>query len=175
MKPRWLTITSLLLLIASFSGCLQEKPANKMSITSSAFQDQGDIPSIYTCDGEDIHPPLEFHGIPNDTVSLVLIMDDPDAGYFTHWIIWNIPPNTTGFKEGENLSYPEGVNDFGFIGYGGPCPPKNGGKHHYKFTLYALDTTIDLPRGATREQVDSKIKGHIIDKAELTGLYGRVS
>jgi len=154
------------------SGCFNEKDySGDMVILSDAFEDNGSIPSKYTCDGDDISPPLRFQNIPNGTVSLAIIMDDIDANNFIHWLIWNIPPNVSGFKENENLSYPEGKNSFGFIDYGGPCPPY--GKHRYRFTLYALDTMLNLEEGVTINTLEKAMKGHIIEKAELIGSYGR--
>ena len=177
IKMRKLAIISIILLFAvCYSGCVKEevKKIGKMKIYSPAFNNNGYIPKKYTCDGIDISPPLNFSGIPNGTVSLALVMKDPDAphGTFIHWLIWNIPPDATGFLEGENIPYPEGRNGFNIIGYGGPCPPK-GSTHHYFFILYALDTTIDLNEGANVEELEKAMSGHIIEEAELVGLYGR--
>lgn len=160
------------LLITVDSGCINEKKCHDgMKIISDIFENNGSIPSRYTCDGDDIPPPLEFQNIPNTTVSLAIIMDDIDANNFIHWIIWNIPSNISGFKENEDISYPQGRNSFGFIEYGGPCPPS--GKHRYRFKLYALDTMLNLKEGVTAEVLENAINGHIIEEAELIGLYGR--
>lgn len=145
-----------------------------MKITSSAFQNNAKIPSKYTCDGENVNPPLQFLDVPNDAKSLVLIVDDPDAPSKTwvHWVVYNIGTKTSEVK---GNSVPEGgiegMTDFGKPGYGGPCPPS--GVHRYFFKLYALDTTLDLPQNATKQMVEEKMKGHILDKAELIGLYSR--
>lgn len=145
-----------------------------MKITSVAFQNNTKIPSKYTCDGENINPPLEFVDVPNNTKSLVLIVDDPDAPSKTwvHWVVYNINPDVT---EVEENSIPEGgiegMTDFGKPGYGGPCPPS--GTHRYFFKLYALDATFDIPQNATKQMVEEKMEGHILDKAEFIGFYSR--
>jgi len=168
---RWFTIIvlSLALLLA---GCVSEKSG--MKVSSPSFSDGGYIPQKYTCDGENIFPTLKFSNIPEKAKSLVIIMDDPDApgGTFTHWIVWNIPANVTEIKEGADLNYPQGENDFGDIGYGGPCPPK-GTTHRYYFRVYALDTFLNLPEGATRSDLVKAMSGHIVAKATLMGRYGR--
>lgn len=142
-----------------------------MKLLSPAFNDGGEIPSEYTCDGADVSPSLTFHNIPNNTKSLALIMDDPDAprGTWVHWLIWNIPPNITGFSKGENITYPLGTNDFGTLTYGGPCPPS--GTHRYFFKLYALDTMLQLKKGANKKQLEDAMSGHIIEEAQLMGTY----
>lgn len=144
-----------------------------MKIASSAFENNTKIPSIYTCDGEDINPPLSFSDIPVNTKSLVLIADDPDApgGTWVHWIIFNISPKTKGILEG---SFPEdgieGVTSFGAQGYGGPCPPS--GTHRYFFKLYALDAVLNLT-DPDKALLEKEMQGHILEKAELIGLYSR--
>lgn len=164
-----------LMFITISMGCVEEKQKNdgKMKIFSSAFSNGASIPIEYTCDGDDVSPPLSFVGIPNATKTLALIMDDPDApgGSWVHWLVWNIPSNVTGFSKNENITFPQGKNDFGMIRYGGPCPPS--GLHHYYFKLYALDTILDLPEGATREQLEAAMMGHIIETAQLIGVYER--
>lgn len=122
-----------------------------MKITSPSFQENAFIPSKYTCDGENINPPLVISDVSADAKSLALIVDDPDApvGTFVHWLVWNIPPRVGEIKEG---SLPEGsiqgTNDFGKKEYGGPCPPS--GTHRYFFRLYALNQELNLPEGAKR-------------------------
>jgi hypothetical protein len=142
-----------------------------MKITSSAFGHEGIIPTTYTCDGEDISPPLRIKNIPEGTKSLALIMDDPDApgGTFTHWVAWNIEPQEE--IPADTRPGPEGKNDFGNTGYGGPCPPS--GTHRYYFKLCALDTTLDVAKGAPRKEVEDALEGHIIAVAELMGTYTR--
>jgi len=145
-----------------------------MKIASTAFKPDEMIPSKYTCDGENVNPQLNISGIPEDAESLVLIVDDPDApgGTWVHWTVWNIDPGTNEIAEN---SIPggaiEGVTDFGVTGYGGPCPPS--GTHRYFFKVYALDTTLDLDSSATAKGVEDAMQGHILDSAELIGLYER--
>ena len=143
----------------------------RIKITSSAFQAGGNIPSKFTCDGVDSSPPLQIIGIPPAAKSLVLIADDPDApsGVFTHWLIWNIPPQTTSILEGSAPKGVHGANDFGKSDYKGPCPPT--GTHRYSFKIFALDRELDLRGGAKRSQVDAAMKGHVIAQGELVGRY----
>jgi Raf kinase inhibitor-like YbhB/YbcL family protein len=145
----------------------------KMKITSSAFQQGGSIPSKFTCDGADTSPPLQIQEIPPATKSLALIADDPDApsGRFTHWIVWNISPQTSTIAEGSAPKGVPGTNDFGKSGYGGPCPPS--GTHRYFFKVFALDRELDLPAGGKRSQLDAAMKGHVIAQSELMGRYSR--
>ncbi len=145
----------------------------KMNITSSAFQQGGNLPSKFTCDGSDTSPPLQISSIPSNAKSLVLIADDPDApgGLFTHWLVWNIPPQTNSIAEGSSPKGVQGANDFGKSGYRGPCPPP--GTHRYSFKILALDRELDLRTGAKRAQVDSAMKGHVIAQGELVGRYAR--
>ena len=144
-----------------------------VKLSSDAFENNAMIPQAYTCDGEDISPPLKITGVPDKAKSLALIMDDPDApmGTFTHWIIWNIPPTKSQFTKGENLEFPQGTTDFGSVGYGGPCPPS--GTHRYFFKLYALDSSLDLKAGATRKDLETAMTNHIIEQATLVGKYSR--
>lgn len=147
----------------------------KFSLTSGVFQDNGTIPSRYTCDDTDIPPPLWWGTPPDGTKSFALIVDDPDApgGIFTHWVLFDLPPDVPCLPEG--VSIPDiggiqGKNDFNKIGYNGPCPPK---LHTYRFILYALDSKIGLKQGATRQEVLKAMEGHAIAKAELDGKYGK--
>lgn len=148
-------------------------------LKSSAFAHQGAIPSKYTCDGEDISPPLEWSGAPADTKSFALIVDDPDApiGTFNHWILFNIPAGVNQLAEGISRQDTladgsrQGKTSWRKVGYGGPCPPS--GTHRYFFTLYALDIMLDLPAGASKEQVLQAMSGHILAKGELMGTYKR--
>lgn len=145
----------------------------KMKITSSAFQEGANIPSKFTCDGADTSPPLQIADIPSGAKSLALIVDDPDApgGLFTHWTVWNIPPQTSAVGEGSAPKGVQGTNDFGKSGYGGPCPPS--GTHRYYFKIFALDRELDLPFGAKRGPVNEALKGHVIAQGELMGRYSR--
>lgn len=140
----------------------------------SVFSDGQRIPSKYTCDGIDVNPPLEFIDISKNAKSLVLIVEDPDSPskVFAHWILWNISPDTKSIKEN---SVPkgarEGMNDFGNVGYGGPCP--HSGKHRYQFKLFALNNMIDNPQSLRKDEIERTIKKHILEKAILTGLYSK--
>jgi Raf kinase inhibitor-like YbhB/YbcL family protein len=146
----------------------------KMKITTTVFQEGGNIPSKFTCDGADANPPLRFEGVPAEAKSLALIVDDPDApgGLFTHWLVWNIDPKTTAVEEnGAPSNSVQGKNDFGKSGYGGPCPPS--GTHRYFFKIFALDRQLDLAAGSKRAQLDAQMRGHIIAQGELMGRYSR--
>jgi Raf kinase inhibitor-like YbhB/YbcL family protein len=156
--------------------CLETRGGEdmKMEVKSTAFQDGAMIPKLYTCDGQDISPPLSWSGVPPETKSIALIMDDPDApmGTWVHWTIWNISPETTEISED---SCPEegieGMTSSGMTGYRGPCPPS--GTHRYFFKLYALDKILDLKSNSHVGDMEKAIEGHIIEKAELIGLYSR--
>jgi Raf kinase inhibitor-like YbhB/YbcL family protein len=149
-----------------------------MKLTSVAFADQGKIPSKYTCDGQNISPPLEIHDVPEGTKSLVLIMDDPDVprhirreGVWDHWIVFNIPITISQIHEGQNPAGILGKNTRGEIKYGGPCPPDK--EHRYYFKLYALDIFLDLKEGVTKFEVEQAMKEHIINQTQLMGRYER--
>ncbi len=160
-----------LILLAVMASFAAEGP--RMTITSSAFQEGGNIPPKFTCAGSDTSPPLQITGVPSEAKSLVLIADDPDApgGLFTHWLIWNIPPQINSISEGSAPKGVHGTNDFGKSGYKGPCPPP--GTHRYSFKVLALDRELDLRGGAKRSQLDAAIKGHVIAQGELMGRYAR--
>jgi Raf kinase inhibitor-like YbhB/YbcL family protein len=161
-------VVILFAVIASFAA-----ERARIKITSSAFQEGGNIPSKSTCDGSDTSPPLQITGIPSEAKSLVLIADDPDApgGLFTHWLVWNIPPQTNSIAEGSAPKGVHGTNDFGKPDYKGPCPPP--GTHRYSFKIFALDRELDLRGGAKRSQLDAAMKGHVIAQGELVGRYAR--
>jgi len=145
-----------------------------MKLESSAFQNNQPIPLKYTCDGENVNPPLKINEIPEGTKSLVLIVDDPDApmGTWVHWLVWNIEPQTREVPESPVFDEAvEGINSFKKTGYGGPCPPS--GTHHYFFKLYALDIMLDLDSQAKVKDIEKAMEGHILDKAELVGVYSR--
>jgi Raf kinase inhibitor-like YbhB/YbcL family protein len=150
-----------------------------MKIESPAFEPSEMIPSEHTCDGNDLSPPLAWTEPPANTASLALICDDPDAGSGTwvHWLVWNIPPAERRLAKGiaKSAELPggarQGTSDFRRLGYGGPCPPS--GTHRYFFRLFALDSTLDLAAGATREELERAMRGHVLDRAELMGKYRR--
>ena len=143
-----------------------------MKIKSSSFDEGKMIPSIYTCEGDNINPPLEFSDVPPNAKSLALIMTDLDTpgGTFTHWLMWNIPPETGKIEENDWLEGAEqGLNDGGELGYMGPCPPT--GVHHYHFKLYALNKKLDLSGDVKKASLEREIESGLIEKAELIGIY----
>ena len=144
----------------------------ELKIKSSVFESNKPIPRKYSCDGNDINPPLTIEGIPKEAKTLALIVDDPDApsGTFDHWIVWNIPASTN--KIGENtVPGKEGMNSAKQLSYMGPCPP--GGTHRYLFKVYALDVELNLGINARKKDVEKAMQGHILSKGELIGLYTR--
>jgi Raf kinase inhibitor-like YbhB/YbcL family protein len=144
----------------------------ELSIKSPALEHGKLIPKKYSCDGQDINPPLTIEGIPKEAKTLVLAVDDPDApsGTFDHWIVWNIPASTS--QIGENtVPGTEGLNGLRQSGYTGPCPP--GGTHRYFFKVYALDTELSLGSSSRKKDVEKAMQGHILAKGELVGLYRR--
>ena len=154
-----------------------------LTLTSSAFAHQGPIPEKYTCDGADRSPPLEWSGAPPGTRSFALIVDDPDAPdpaapkmTWVHWVLYDIPPSITSLAEGADVirdasGTREGTNDWKRTGYGGPCPPI--GRHRYFHKLYALDTLLGDLGTPTAWDIADAIEGHVLDKAELIGVYRR--
>jgi Raf kinase inhibitor-like YbhB/YbcL family protein len=152
-----------------------------LAITSTAFDAGGPIPPVYTCDGNDVAPPLSWSGVPAGTKSLALIVDDPDAPdpaapqrTWVHWVLYNIAPDATGLEQGARhlpAGTQEGSNDWKRTGYGGPCPPI--GRHRYFFKLYALDVALPDLGPATKQQVEAAMQGHVLEKAELMGTYHR--
>lgn len=147
----------------------QEVP---MKLSSPAFAHEGAIPSMFTCDGSDINPALEVAGVPAEAQSLALIVDDPDApgGTWLHWTMWNIDPATTRIEENSvPAGVVQGMTDFETVGWGGPCPPS--GTHRYYFKLYALDMMLDLSSGASLQQLEAAMQGHILEQVELMGTY----
>lgn len=145
-----------------------------MRITSPAFQDGTAIPAKYTCDGNDVIPPLRFEEIPEGTVSLALIVDDPDAprGTWDHWVLWNIPVGTTQVSEGTEPGGVPGKNSWGRTGWGGPCPPDR--EHRYFFRLYALDSVLALAEGSTKVDLMKAMQSHILAETKLMGRYDRI-
>ncbi len=154
--------------------------AGKLELKTAAFKPGGDIPRKFTCAGSDVSPALSWNEPPAGTGSLALIMDDPDApmGTWVHWVVYDLPATTRelpeGVRKGDNLERGghQGRNDFPAVGYGGPCPPP-GKPHRYFFKLYALDRKLDLSAGATKQQMEQAMKGHVLAQAELMGRYGR--
>lgn len=175
-----LGIAVVLIVIFSTYQKPQEKPASLE--VSSVFKNDEFIPEEYTCEGKNISPLLKISGIPKNAKSLAIVVDDPDApiGTFVHWVAWNIPcvekiPEAIpkkGILE-KPIKMVQGRNDFGRIGYDGPCPPLGHGVHHYHFKVYALDTVLDLPPGSTKKDLEKAMKGHVIRWGEIVGKYER--
>lgn len=153
-----------------------EMPMNTPSILvqSPAFAHEETIPSKYTCDGEDTAPPIAIDGVPHNTTSLVLIVEDPDApgGTWVHWVMFNIPHTVSRIGEGDTPPGLQGINSWGAAKYGGPCPPD--GEHRYLFRVYALDTMLDLPEGATKDEVLAASEDHVLESTTLMGRYKRL-
>jgi Raf kinase inhibitor-like YbhB/YbcL family protein len=181
-----------LLTTMALIGCSKSQPApanvaaqpaqqqqTGMKVESAAFKEGQPIPRHYTCDGINISPPLEWSGVPKSTKTIAIVADDPDApaGTWVHWVLYNLPAENIGLVENvpanENLKAGgfQGKNDFGKLGYGGPCPPS--GIHRYFFKVYALDTDLPLKAGATKADVEKAMEGHIVTQAQLKGTYQR--
>jgi len=187
VSKRLVLLLAVLMVFSSIvAACAREAPAPQkevgmtLSLSSTAFKEGDRIPIKYTCDGEDISPPLVWSEPPQKTQAIALTVDDPDApgGVFTHWVLFNVPGNVRQLGEGvpaqERLQNGalQGKNDFGRIGYGGPCPPR-GPAHRYRFTVYALDKPLDLKPGASKKQLLDAMKGHILAQGQLLGTYQR--
>jgi len=151
----------------------------EIKVSSPAFKDDGMIPAKYTCDGDDISPPLQWQAVPEGTKSIALISDDPDApmGTWVHWVLFNLPADARELAENippdKTLSNgaKQGISDFGRVGYGGPCPPS--GTHRYFFKIYALDTVLNLQAGARKRDLLRAMEGHILAEGQLIGKYKR--
>lgn len=169
-----LPLLSACMLMAVFAVGKEMKKMSSVTVSSPAFSHNGSIPARFTCDGQDINPPLQFGNVPQGAKSLALIVDDPDApaGTWVHWVAWNIPPGLGEMKEG---SVPgevrQGLNSWKRNSYGGPCPPS--GTHRYFFKLYALDSTMELPLSTTKASLEKAMKGHVLGSGELVGTYRR--
>jgi len=166
-------VAAVLLVVAESSTAMA------LTLTSSAFESGGKIPSKYTCEGEDISPPLAIAGVPDGTKSLAFVLDDPDVPdpkapkrVWVHWVVYNLAPDTTALPEGMGSGAPSGatagINDWKRTGYGGPCPPI--GRHRYFHKLYALDTTLPA-QPLSKAELEAAVKGHVLAQAELVGTY----
>jgi Raf kinase inhibitor-like YbhB/YbcL family protein len=148
----------------------------RMKLTSTEFEDQSPIPQRFTCEGQDISPPLEWDEVPESSATLALTCEDPDAprGTFVHWVLWGLNPAKGSLAAGEVATGAgQGSNDYGRRGYGGPCPPPGHGTHHYQFTLYALREPIALADGATIAELRQAMEGKVLAEAVLVGTYER--
>jgi len=188
---RWLLLVAAGLLILAAMGCDGGEPeaegvertmgaetategTNNLALSSSAFGEGEEIPERYTCDGEDVSPPLSWEGAPPDTVTYALIMDDPDApaGTWVHWVLFNLPADRKQLPEDVSPEVGTGGNSsWDRTGYGGPCPPS--GQHRYVFKLYALDAELALEVGADKEALQAAMEGHVLASDQLTGVYER--
>ena len=182
---RILLLLALLFAVPFLASCRHHEQAiaaatgATLNLSSDSLKD-GMLPKEFTCDGDDKSPALAWTHPPEGAKSLALTLIDPDApgGTFTHWVLFNLPANINGLPEGVpkqgQLAHGgrQGKSDFGKVGYGGPCPPA-GAAHRYVFTLYALDTELDVPAGAPRDHVEAAMTGHVVAKSELVGRYAR--
>ena len=180
-STRKLIETGIVLALAGGIACAAERKAI-MELNSIAFGANADIPTLYTCEGRDVSPPLAWTGVPAGTKSLALIVDDPDAPdpaapkmTWVHWVLYNIPPDTRGLDAGKSrpsdlpAGTHEGLNDWKRAGYGGPCPPI--GRHRYVHKLYALDTVLPVLQPASKAALEKAMQGHILAQTELVGYY----
>ncbi len=174
------TITQNTSKVQKSSVTIRQSKGKHMTISSSAFANNSSISSEYTCDGKGVNPPLTFSNVPSEAKSLVMLMDDPDVpknlkpdGVFDHWTIYNIDPKVTEIKEDSIPAGTQGLNGVGQAKYTPACPPDR--EHRYFFKLYALDSMLDFedPSKVTKEMVIEKMQGHILEEAELIGLYNR--
>ena len=163
--------------IGCLAGC-RETPASSLAVSSKAFPDGGQIPVVYTCDGLNMSLPLAWGSPPAGTVSVAVIVDDPDARGFAHWVLFNVAGWKRALPEGVGTGTPQpeggarGLGDGG-LDYFGPCPPPGDPPHRYSFRVYALDAWMPLAEGATRDDLVTAMKGHVLAQGELTGLYAR--
>lgn len=182
MKRGFIALLALLALAWDARDILaQQKDVSAMTLklTSAAFTHRGEIPSKYSCEGQDVSPPLAWSGVPAGAKSLALIVDDPDAPdpaapktTWVHWVLYNIPPSVSSLAEGATRLPAQtlaGQNDWQRSGYGGPCPPI--GRHRYFHKLYALDTVLPDLRGPSKAKLEAQMKGHVLAQAELVGVY----
>ena len=169
---------------AALAGCGDDdtvegpppRAPEQITVTSPAFAADADIPMRFTCDGDDVSPPLTWEGVPAGTRELALLMEDPDApsGTFVHWTLYAMPADTTALREGEvPAGAREGENSFGDTGYGGPCPPEGDEPHRYVFSVYALDAPLDLEAGASPDDVREAVADRATARGQLTGRFGR--
>jgi len=182
-KPQhgFLAAITVAVIVAGVTGCSEEDSTMQMMMTSTAFEHEGTIPRHYTCEGDDVSPPLAWSGLPEGARSLVLIVDDPDAPdpanprmTWVHWVLYDIPVTADGLDEDiASSALPsgtrEGLNDWKRTGYGGPCPPI--GRHRYFHKLYALDTELGDLGVATKAEIERAMKGHVLAEGVLLGTY----
>jgi len=174
MRTMLLVLPACLLMSVTPAMTKEARKMADLSITSPAFAGKSTIPARYTCDGEDVSPPLQIDAVPDRAKSLALIVDDPDApvGTWVHWVVWNIPPQTREIRENAlPAGAVQGVNDWKRNRYGGPCPPS--GVHRYFFRLYALDAVLNLTATTDKGALLHAMQGHVVAQAELMGTCRR--
>jgi Raf kinase inhibitor-like YbhB/YbcL family protein len=172
-KSRFMGSATFLCAFNNIFWCFSEaKLVQKLVVKSPVFENNQLIPAKYTCDGDNVNPPLTIEGVPEGAKSLVLIVDDPDCptGTWNHWLVWNIPPTTRKIEENK-VPGTEGISTYRKHAYGGPCPPS--GTHRYFFKVYALDAKLDLTANAEKKDVEKAMEGHVLAEGELVGLYRR--
>jgi len=178
----WIGFILIAIAIALVAFMPNGSSGKRFTLTSSAFADGASIPKLYSCEGSSISPPLSWMNAPAGTKSFALVLFDPDvptavlpAGFFNHWEVFNIPASATSLDASSTLGT-QGNNGSGKLGYTGPCPPPqfNPKEHRYVFTVYALDTTLSLPAGADRNQIEGAMADHILGEAQLIGKYQKV-
>ncbi|GBD14420.1 Putative lipoprotein LppC [bacterium HR25] len=187
MTGRWLTVVAVALAALGCGGgghstSPSPEASPSLTVSSGAFAPMGAIPVRYTCDGDNVSPPLAWSGAPGGTASFALVMDDPDAprGTFVHWVLYNLPAGVQSLPEGvptvERLESGalQGRNSAGRLGYTGPCPPR-GPAHRYRFSVYALDATLPLAPGVSQSELEKAMAGHILARGQLVGTYSRES
>lgn len=172
-----------LVLVAALATCggddddvpMPEAPMT-LTLISPAFADGATIPQVYTCDGDDVSPPLEWSAVPGGATELALVVDDPDApgGTFVHWVVWGLDAGVSGLGQGNvPAGAREGRNGFGRVGWGGPCPPRGSDPHRYVFTLLALSDALAVDAGVSADRVKRAAAGKVLAEGRLTGRYGR--
>jgi Raf kinase inhibitor-like YbhB/YbcL family protein len=174
MKMRYCFLLVFVLLFASNGTSREVTKMEGFRLSSHAFGENGHIPEKYTCDGNNISPPLLIENVPTNAKSLSLIVDDPDApaGTWVHWVLWNVRSDAKDINENAvPVNTVQGLNDFGKHSYGGPCPPR--GTHRYFFKLYALDTILSLGPDSRKSDLERAMKGHVIAHCQTIGLYQR--
>jgi Raf kinase inhibitor-like YbhB/YbcL family protein len=182
---RSLVVVTAVTAVALAAGCGNDGGASsapdpgatrRVALSSPAFPDGGTIPRRFTCDGENVPPPLTLSGLPSATATVALLVQDPDAPHdtFVHWLLWNASPKDTGWPAGRPpQGAVQGRNGFGKPGYGGPCPPRGHGPHRYVFSVYAVDRSLALPSTASPDDLVRALRGHTLAAGTLTGRYGR--
>ena len=184
MPPRtWSRAAIALAAVLVVTGCSSgggvavgpDTEESTVDVTSPDLADGDEVPTRFTCDGDDVRPAIAWAGLPEGTTTVAVVVDDPDApnGTFTHWTAWGLDPDATPLRDDLPSATVEGANGFGSAGYRGPCPPRGDSPHHYRFRVLALDTSLDLAAGASPDEVGAAVRDHVLAEGRLTGTYGR--